>query len=144
MKIIFIRHGESEMNVFGIKSCSINKHPLTSKGQKSVKKIREVLNDEIDIIYCSPMLRTKKTAEILNDKIKVKIIYDRLISEYNWGKWDGKTKEELIKSSKSYKKYMVLNSEERFICKFGKKEQGESREEVVKRVGKFLKKIEKK
>ena len=53
MKIIFIRHGESEKNILNLKSCSINKHHLTLKGKNDVRKIRKALKDKIDIIYSS-------------------------------------------------------------------------------------------
>ncbi len=141
MKIIFIRHSESESNVINLKSCSLGKHPLTSRGRKTAEEIRQALNDKIDVVYSSPILRTKETAEILNEKFKLEIIYDKLITEYDWGSWNEKTKEELIKNSKKYRNYVDLTPEERFCYNFGENEEGESRKEVVGRVRKFLEKL---
>ncbi len=141
MKIIFIRHSESENNVINLKSCSVDKHPLTSRGRKTVEKIRQALNEKVDAIYSSPILRTKETAKILNEKLNQKIIYDKLITEYDWGSWNEKTKEELIKNSKKYRNYVDLTPEERFCYNFGENKKGEARKEVVGRVRKFLEKL---
>ncbi|MBQ3047812.1 MAG: histidine phosphatase family protein [Clostridia bacterium] len=61
MKIIFIRHGET----------NIKTGTLTRKGVKQIKSAAKYLKDEkISAIYCSPTTRTLQTANILNKTFK--------------------------------------------------------------------------
>ena len=45
--------------------------------------------DKIDICFCSPLKRTKQTANILL-KNKVKVVYDDMIVEMGFGDYEGK------------------------------------------------------
>ncbi|MCD4704767.1 class I tRNA ligase family protein [bacterium] len=138
-KIIFVRHGESEKNVLNIKSRTIDKFPLTEKGREEVKKIAKKINDQVDVIISSPTLRTKQTAEILNDKLNVDIVYDDLIIEYDHGEWEDLPREEILKDS-NYQEYKKITSlEEKFKFRLGK--TGETRAEIAERVRKFIKKV---
>ena len=140
VKIIFIRHGESEKNVLNMSSHSLDMHPLTEKGRKEVRKIVEKFSDKIDIILVSPVLRARETAEILNKKIGAEIKLENAILEYNYGEWNDIPKRELLKSNKNYQKYKKLTSlEDKFNFRLGK--NGESRKEIVERIGKFIKKL---
>lgn len=60
MNVIFIRHAESEYNRDGIwagrADCS-----LTDKGIKAAQKLGETIDKDFDVIYCSPLKRTKQT-----------------------------------------------------------------------------------
>ncbi len=138
-KLIFIRHGESERNIQNIKSRTIDKFPLTKKGHEEVEKIAKKISDSVDIIISSPILRTKQTAELLQKKIGTDIVYDDLIMEYDHGKWEDVLPDELLKDP-SYQKYEELKSpEEKFKFRLG--ETGETRDEIIKRVGKFINKV---
>ncbi len=71
MKIILIRHGESESNV-GINTRKNS--PLTQRGKKQVEHLAERLKQYgISEIYCSNLIRAEQTAEIISKKIKVPI-----------------------------------------------------------------------
>jgi broad specificity phosphatase PhoE len=64
MKLILIRHGESEKNA----GTHGRTNGLTSKGKVQVKETSKKLMDEkIDVVYCSP---TKRCEETLNEIIK--------------------------------------------------------------------------
>lgn len=105
-KVYFIRHGESEFNVKSL----IQHHDvdLTDEGVKQAEFVaRRFESIPIDVIVASPMLRTKNTAEIINDKLKKEIVYDESFLERkrptefeglhyedeNWQKVDIKIKE---------------------------------------------------
>ncbi len=89
-KYFGIRHGEGEHNVLDIVSNDPDlPHHLTEKGKGQAKIAGEKLKKEkIDVIYCSPFVRTKETAEIIAEELgypKDKIIYDDRIRELNFG-----------------------------------------------------------
>jgi isoleucyl-tRNA synthetase len=90
-----VRHGEAESNVLGIISSNPNtEHHLTAEGRKQALEASEKINKEkVDIIYCSPFLRTKETAEIIAEKIgypKEKIVFDDRLHEIYVGALDGR------------------------------------------------------
>lgn len=64
MKLIIIRHGETEGNVRRILAGTRDK--LTAKGINQAKKLALRLKDEkIDAIFSSPLIRAKETAQII-------------------------------------------------------------------------------
>jgi len=140
VKIIFVRHGESEKNVLGVKSRAYDKLPLTKKGEGQAERVTDKINEEIDLIVSSPVLRCRQTAEILNKRFGVEVIYDKLIEEYNSGEWDDLSREELLRNKDkiNYDKVKV-DPEAKYNYRLGK--TGEKREEIVKRAGKFIQKV---
>ncbi len=93
-----MRHGEANHNVAGLEKYDSSMDPnnhLTENGKNIVKENAEKLKlENIDIIYCSPFLRTRETAEIIADIIgfeKSKIIYDDRLREHGLGELDGKS-----------------------------------------------------
>ena len=115
-EIYLIRHGETEWNSLGLGQGSRNDIKLNKVGIKQAKNTGKYLNDyrqedqNFDLILCSPMLRTKKTAEIICKEInydfeKVKYM-DELIERDQGLISIGKTKEEL-KKDKFYDEYFT-------------------------------------
>jgi isoleucyl-tRNA synthetase len=106
-KYFLLRHGQSEWNADNRKiSClKENNDPLTEKGRDDVLAVSEKIKSEkIDLIICSPFVRTKETAEIVAAKIgfdKEKIIYDERIGEIYCGDWNGRHWSELDPMKKS-------------------------------------------
>ncbi|MBI2042896.1 histidine phosphatase family protein [Candidatus Pacearchaeota archaeon] len=73
MKIILVRHGESEHNA---KTNLSRDSKLTKKGEIQAKHLGMKLKKEkikIDAIYTSNLIRSKRTAEIISKIIKVPI-----------------------------------------------------------------------
>lgn len=63
--IVLIRHGETDWNVIGRYQGQADP-PLNSKGIKQTQQLaKELSKSSIDVIYTSPLLRTKETAEII-------------------------------------------------------------------------------
>lgn len=129
-KFIFVRHGEAESNANDIVNCDPNvAYHLTNKGKEQVldasKKIKNV-----DVVYSSPFMRTRETADILMEQIgfdKNKIIIDKNLSELNYGELDGKP----------YSSY--LQYEEKNIKTYDTPlPGGESYNDAKKRFGNFL------
>lgn len=93
--IYVVRHGEAESNTLGVLSSNPKTmHHLTDSGrEQAVVAGEELKKSKIDVIYCSPFLRTKETAEIIADTIgysKDKIVYDDRLHEIYVGVLDGK------------------------------------------------------
>ncbi|MCK5466030.1 class I tRNA ligase family protein, partial [Candidatus Parcubacteria bacterium] len=96
-KLILLRHGESENNVKDIKAGQLEGYPLTKKGIKQVEDAVEILKKEkIDVVISSPILRTKQTAKIVNNILKVDYIEDERIKEYDFGSWNGHSSDDLF------------------------------------------------
>ena len=135
MKITFIRHGESKANSKRILQHHI-KGGLSKKGKEQAKKLGKRLSkEEFDMIYCSDSERAKETAkEILKHHKKVPVVYTEELREINRGIFVGQKGQEMweifLKSGESFAKW--------------KPEEGESPNDLVKRVKKFLEKIYKK
>ncbi|MBP6931594.1 MAG: class I tRNA ligase family protein [Candidatus Pacebacteria bacterium] len=101
-KYFVMRHGESTHNTDGVcSSVADYPHHLTEKGKEVVSENASILKSEnISMIYCSPFIRTKETAEIVADLIgfdKSKIIYDDRITEYKFGDFNAKLFSDYLK-----------------------------------------------
>ncbi len=85
MKIYLIRHAESIYNskkiLQGRQDCE-----LSEKGLSDTIKRASTFANNYDIVFCSPLKRTRQTAEILLPNSK--IIYDERIIEKGLGDWE--------------------------------------------------------
>lgn len=94
----FIRHGEAENNVQGKLDDGTNHHEshLTEKGEGQIRELAKKLKEnKPDIIFTSPVARTKETAEILSSHLGVEVIEDERLREVGVGKLNGKQEEKL-------------------------------------------------
>ncbi|MBT3304691.1 histidine phosphatase family protein [Candidatus Woesearchaeota archaeon] len=96
MKVILVRHGETEENKKGIMQGHIP-GKLSKLGIEQAKRLAFKLKDEkIDYIYSSDLDRAKDTAkEIAKFHTKVKIELVKSLREKFLGSWQGKTQKEL-------------------------------------------------
>lgn len=89
MNIYIVRHGQTEWNrqkrIQGRADI-----PLNEKGKEQALETKNNLSSiDIDLIICSPLIRAKQTAEIINIDRDIKIIYDNRITERSFGKLEG-------------------------------------------------------
>lgn len=92
-KLFLIRHAEAENNVSEILSSWPEKaeYHLTEKGKEQAKKMAEFLKKEnIDLIFSSPVTRTKETAEIIAKKLDIEVIFNERLREIGYGDLEGK------------------------------------------------------
>jgi len=93
MKIVLIRHGETDYNKDRLIQGRSN-ILLNDKGRFQVKQLREKLKDiPIDVCYMSPLVRTVETAFLLVGD-KVEMIPDRRLLERDFGELEGKSVDE--------------------------------------------------
>ncbi|MFA6790518.1 MAG: class I tRNA ligase family protein, partial [Parcubacteria group bacterium] len=98
-KFFLVRHGEAEVNVKRILNSDIknNHYHLTEKGKVQIMKIAKELRDKkIDMIFSSPFLRTKETAEIISERLGVEISFDERLKEFGIGNFEGKKMDDFL------------------------------------------------
>jgi broad specificity phosphatase PhoE len=89
MKIYFVRHGKSENNGKGLVSGQTDV-PLTEEGRKQAEDTALKISHDYSMIYSSDLIRCKQTAEIINSKLNLTIVYDARLRERNFGSIEGK------------------------------------------------------
>jgi len=96
MKLILVRHGETEWNKQRrIQGCRSDTR-LNQKGLEEADRLAAVLRKErIDAIYSSPMKRAAETAQIIADACKMKAQIFNDLREIDAGQLDGLFEREL-------------------------------------------------
>ncbi len=88
--IYIVRHGQTSWNV----SKRLQGHKpitLTQEGKKEAKIIAEKIKDlDFEKIISSDLIRTKETAEIINEKLHKEIIYDARLRSIDYGDLEGR------------------------------------------------------
>ncbi len=96
MRIFLIRHGETTGDVEDRYGGSYDDH-LTNKGKLQIEQTsKKLIGKNIEIIYTSPLIRAKETAEIIDSKLgcQIKVVDD--IRERHYGVLGGLTKSEAV------------------------------------------------
>jgi broad specificity phosphatase PhoE len=84
MKLVFVRHGQTDVNSKNLIN-GLNDEGLNEKGIEQAKSIIDKIKSyDYDFIICSPLSRARETANIINIKNK-DIIYDNRIIERDAG-----------------------------------------------------------
>ena len=114
MKVYVIRHGQTDWNLAS-RTQGKTDIELNQTGIEQARKAKEEINKyNIDLIYCSPLKRARKTAEIVNEDKKCNIIYEKALEERCFGDFEGKNKEEIADMIEEWEKIhdYGLNSNE--------------------------------
>jgi len=98
-RIYAIRHGETNINKANRhQSGEITEEPLNERGISQAKELgKQLENLEIDVIYCSPLVRAKQTCEIALGQANhnCEIVFEDRLIERLYGYAAGLTNEEL-------------------------------------------------
>ena len=130
MNLYVVRHGTVPSNNAN-RIAGNNKEELTEVGIHESEEARNILkNIHFDVIFCSHVLRTIQTAEIINVH-DVKIVFDEGVAEREVGSMKGKSRNEI--------NWETWNSLEFDVTPEGAETLGA----VLKRVKVFLDKIRK-
>lgn len=130
-----LRHGQSENNVVQtLNSDKAKPFHLTDLGKEQAKTAgKKLVGEKIDVIFSSPFIRTKETAELIADELGIsrdKIIIDNRLRELGFGDYEGRT----------VQAYTAFFSGKRREEIFRHAPNGaENRQEVKNRTGEFLK-----
>jgi len=132
-----MRHGEAENNVKNILNSDTSKQlHLTVLGRDQVKKSSDEFKGKIDMVFCSPLLRAKETAEIFAETVgldKNMIKSDGRLREMGMGELEGKNEKEVGK---------LFGKREEFFAGNGR--GVENRNDQKKRTGAFIEDIDSK
>ena len=131
MKIYFVRHGETISNKNNTTTGWVDS-PLNNDGIKQARKTALEMPLDFSEIYCSDLIRCKQTAEIINQKLNLPIIYDARLRERNFGSLGGKSWDEISSEMKEIDKLQKYDYRQ-----YG----GESVEDVKKRLFDFIDEI---
>lgn len=115
---IVIRHGESEGNLSGYFTGSLEA-PLTAAGRKQAKLLADYLSKEkIDCVYSSDLVRAVETAEPIAASCGLAVRKSAALREIYGGRWEGMKFDEI--QSKYPEAYGVwLNDKGRAVCTDG-------------------------
>lgn len=87
MKVYLVRHGQCDSNLYS--RYNFVNEDLNATGVEQAKELSEKIKDlHFDAIYCSPLIRAKHTAEILN-RNRQEIIFDDRLAERKPGSLEG-------------------------------------------------------
>ena len=86
MRILVIRHGESEADLLDVHEGRAD-FALTERGHRQAEAMANYVADNYDIskIYASTLTRAKQTAQHLSDKTGISIVFDENLMEFNNG-----------------------------------------------------------
>lgn len=90
MRCHFIRHGKRERR--------IGNPSLTSEGREEAERLAgKLVSEGVARIFCSPLARTRETAEIIAAVLNLELTDDsRLRERLNWGDIEGQTFDEFM------------------------------------------------
>ena len=132
MKLIFIRHGQTDWNKEK-KLMGQTDIPLNEEGLAQARAVAETLAGDFDALYSSPLKRAYQTAEIISERLKKPIIVREELKERGFGSLAGQSWDEIAVATKEDLK--AVTKEERYDFRpWG----GESAEDVTARLTAFL------
>ena len=89
MKIYLVRHGETDWNQAGLLQGQTD-IALNAQGLEQAREAAERLKEvPFEIAFCSPLIRAKRTAEIIIGDRKITLTTDERLRELNFGPWEG-------------------------------------------------------
>ncbi len=94
MKLLVIRHGQTDWNIQGLFQGDTDV-PLNEEGRRQAREAASQLSPgDADLILCSTLGRARETAAILNEVLHCPVIYRRELIERGFGEWEGRLIEE--------------------------------------------------
>ncbi|MCL1951870.1 MAG: histidine phosphatase family protein [Oscillospiraceae bacterium] len=91
MTLLFLRHGQTDWNAQGLFQGRTD-IPLNETGREQARdRVAELLAHDppVEVIYASPLLRAKETAEIVQQALGVPIHFDDRLIERCFGSLEG-------------------------------------------------------
>jgi probable phosphoglycerate mutase len=141
LRLILLRHGESEMNRKGVHQGQLHNSSLSEEGIQQAKDVAKFLESlRIDFIFSSDMNRAVETAKIISKSFgKIEVVEDPRLREYTMGDFDNfpEDRDRLFREfyekefSKGISKYEI------------RPPNGENIWDFIKRISSFLRDIEK-
>ncbi|MFX0073480.1 MAG: histidine phosphatase family protein [Candidatus Hermodarchaeota archaeon] len=109
MRIIFIRHGETDsVRKYIWNGTNDSQRPLNKTGIMQINQLIPFLkNYRPEIIYTSPLYRAIHTTQILQEEFNVESVLEKNLSETHFGDWEGLSMDEINQKYQSdFKQWM--------------------------------------
>lgn len=86
MRLLVIRHGESEADILHVHEGRAD-FDLTKRGRQQAEAMSRYVcrNYKIEKIYASPLKRAAQTAELLSSAVGIPVLYEDRLMEFNNG-----------------------------------------------------------
>ncbi len=130
-----MRHGEAENNVKNIVTSDPKGSSLTERGKEEVRKsIQTLERSGIDVMYTSPFVRTRETAELVADTLGIPrsaIVCDDRLRELNFGSLSGRSVADFLVYREAHAQYFTESLP-----------GGESYTDAKRRFGSFIYEVE--
>ncbi len=126
--IYLIRHGQTTLNAEG-KALGQSDIGLTKEGVEEVERLAQHLSGlgvRPDRIYTSPLVRAKRTAQLLQNSLGGVIEENEVLREINYGIYEGKDKQFMRKIGYGYYSQKMIEG------------RGETVEELEQKIKHFL------
>lgn len=131
MKLYLIRHGQSLANLHNIVQGQLDMD-LTDEGYEQAQKLGERFqNNELDHIYASPLRRAYLTAQAINQHHNKEILVDERLKEVSNGVEEGRQTKRIPEEINIQ---YTTNPDFKF-------DEGESMNEVIKRIKPFYEQL---
>jgi alpha-ribazole phosphatase len=88
MQLILARHGETDANSRGRFIGALDL-PLSPTGREQARRLATILPTGIKRCLCSPLRRTRETAEIALAERNCRLEFMPALQEINFGRWEG-------------------------------------------------------
>lgn len=136
--IYIVRHGQTEWNILG-KTQGHGNSDLTAKGIEQAELLANSMTKyPIDYIYSSDLGRAYQTAEIIGNKLNVKVEKTEALREMNFGTWEGRLIKDIMEEDP--KLYHQWRNEPHLA----RIPQGETLDQIKERTDAFIKEINEK
>ncbi len=90
IKVYAARHGQTEWNTQN-RVLSRTDQPLTENGLSQARLLAKRAADcGIDVIYVSPKLRARQTAQVVAEACRAPVIVDERLTEHDYGIYEGR------------------------------------------------------
>ena len=133
-----VRHGQTNWNILG-KTQGHGNSDLTEQGVNQAKELADnIIKYPIDFIYSSDLGRAVQTAEILGEKLNLKVEKTEALREMGFGVWEGRLIEEI---KKDYADIYTTWRNEPHLVNIPK---GETLHIIKERVDEFIKELNEK
>lgn len=136
MELYFVRHGETEYNKHHkLMGQKINA-PLDALGKNQALEVLDKIPSDVSVIFSSPLLRAKQTAELIANKLGLPITVKKELTERDFGTLSGKSWDEIDKETE-----LTLSERDEKLNYDYSPYGGESVFSVKTRLEKFLEEI---
>jgi alpha-ribazole phosphatase len=95
MKLLLVRHGQTNHNL-DHRYQGLTDAPLNKTGLKQADQIiKRLIDEKLDAIYSSDLMRSVQTAEKISKKYGLQIKKDERLREISFGEWEGMSYQEI-------------------------------------------------